>query len=157
MISILFLQLSTVMNKAGATFSNKSPSLILLHNRHSTRIAQSASDEAMINKWKKEKALYFTPQGSNDDWYSYIPLASFLFAQVSFLSVEQISTCYVWQVLVICCSQVQMSSCDQWWNARSYFWAFRNGFLSKVERKTPGIYLYACVYSLCGVCICLVM
>ena len=76
MISIPFFQLSTVMNKAGATVSNKSPSLILLHNRHSTRIAQSASDEAMINKWKKEKALYFTPQGSNDDWYTFTPLAS---------------------------------------------------------------------------------
>jgi hypothetical protein len=63
-----FLQLSTVMHKAGAKISDEKPSLILLHNRHSTRIAQSISAETTINRWKKEKALYFTPQGSNDDW-----------------------------------------------------------------------------------------
>ena len=131
------------MNKAGAKISNEKPSLILLHNRHSTRIAQSVSDEATINRWKKEKALYFTPQGSNDDWYCTFLLPSLVHLLLNFfLNVSNFFTCYVRQVLVICCSQVQVSSCDQWRNARSHFWAFGDWILSQMERKAPGICLY---------------
>eukprot|EP00252_Welwitschia_mirabilis_P019467 TRINITY_DN4520_c0_g1_i1.p1 TRINITY_DN4520_c0_g1~~TRINITY_DN4520_c0_g1_i1.p1 ORF type:complete len:685 (+),score=120.89 TRINITY_DN4520_c0_g1_i1:128-2182(+) len=49
--------------------SNKLP-LIVLHNmRTKVGPAKSPANKERIMKWGKAKALYATPNGSNDDWY----------------------------------------------------------------------------------------
>ncbi|KAH9327692.1 hypothetical protein KI387_007870 [Taxus chinensis] len=49
--------------------SNKFP-LIILHNRRAKGgPANNPKNKQLIEKWRKDGALYMTPTGSNDDWY----------------------------------------------------------------------------------------
>ncbi|KAK7383161.1 hypothetical protein VNO78_28832 [Psophocarpus tetragonolobus] len=65
-----FSQLNTVVEQLRQISPSKRLPLIILHiSRVHGGPAQNPKNRKLIENWKKNGALYTTPQGSNDDWY----------------------------------------------------------------------------------------
>ncbi|KAL6190158.1 hypothetical protein ACLB2K_036557 [Fragaria x ananassa] len=65
-----FFQLNTVVNQLQKLSpANRLPLVILHKSRTIGGPAQNPKNKALLESWKKSRALYATPPGSNDDWY----------------------------------------------------------------------------------------
>ncbi|KAL2318517.1 hypothetical protein Fmac_032393 [Flemingia macrophylla] len=65
-----FSQLNTVVEQLRQMSPSKRLPLVILHiSRVNGGPAQNPKYRRFIENWKKNGALYTTPQGSNDDWY----------------------------------------------------------------------------------------
>nr|KYP48308.1 hypothetical protein KK1_030000 [Cajanus cajan] len=65
-----FSQLNTVVEQLRQMSPSKRLPLVILHiSRVNGGPAQNPKNRRFIENWKKNGALYVTPQGSNDDWY----------------------------------------------------------------------------------------
>ncbi|KAL6186753.1 hypothetical protein ACLB2K_042872 [Fragaria x ananassa] len=65
-----FIQLNTVVNRLQKMSPANRLPLVLLHkSRTIGGPAQNPKNKALLESWKKSRALYATPPGSNDDWY----------------------------------------------------------------------------------------
>ncbi|MCO5568853.1 hypothetical protein L7F22_022554 [Adiantum nelumboides] len=60
--------LQAVINETSARFCTRKPPLVILHSRHRQELAKASNGSTLLNKQKDYKA-YFTPLGSNDDWF----------------------------------------------------------------------------------------
>ncbi|MCL7050911.1 hypothetical protein MKW94_025161 [Papaver nudicaule] len=61
-------QLEDVVRELYATSQKKWP-LIILHNKRYRQLMVNPSNRRILDLWKAQRALYTTPNGSNDDWY----------------------------------------------------------------------------------------
>lgn len=69
MVLYPWLQLNTVVEELRQMSPSKRLPLIILHiNRVNGGPAQNPKNRRLIENWKKNGAIYATPQGSNDDW-----------------------------------------------------------------------------------------
>lgn len=59
------MMLNAVVKAARSGISTRKPPLVVVHSRHQSRLMS----EQIVSKWRKGKMLYFTPRGSNDDWF----------------------------------------------------------------------------------------
>ncbi|XP_050375044.1 proteinaceous RNase P 1, chloroplastic/mitochondrial [Argentina anserina] len=65
-----FFQLNNVVNQLQQMSPAKRLPLVILHqSRTNGGPAQIPKNKALLESWKKSRALYATPPGSNDDWY----------------------------------------------------------------------------------------
>ncbi|XP_054816103.1 proteinaceous RNase P 1, chloroplastic/mitochondrial-like isoform X2 [Prosopis cineraria] len=65
-----FLQLNTVVQQLQQMSPSKRLPLVILHiSRVTSGPARKPHNKKLLEYWKKNDALYATPQGSNDDWY----------------------------------------------------------------------------------------
>ncbi|XP_028805991.1 proteinaceous RNase P 1, chloroplastic/mitochondrial isoform X2 [Neltuma alba] len=65
-----FLQLNSVVQQLQEMSPSKRLPLVILHvSRVTSGPAQKPHNKKLLEYWKKNGALYATPQGSNDDWY----------------------------------------------------------------------------------------
>ncbi|MCO5558873.1 hypothetical protein L7F22_012462 [Adiantum nelumboides] len=60
--------LQAVINEASARFCTRKPPLVILHSRHREELAKASNGNSLLNK-RKDYVAYFTPLGSNDDWF----------------------------------------------------------------------------------------